>query len=64
MEKRIFGIVLSLLGIIGLIYAGVYFLNGGGGVRNVKLITFAGILGVIFFVAGISLVKNTKDKAT
>lgn len=64
MEKRFLGIVLSILGIVGLIYAGINFVNGGTGVRNVKMILFAAILGGIFFFAGISLVKNTRDKAT
>jgi len=64
MEKRLLGIILSLLGVIGLIYAGVSFLNGGEGTRNIKLIIFSGVLGAIFFFAGIGLVRNTKDKAT
>ena len=64
MEKRILGIILSLLGVIGLIYAGISFINGGAGAKNVKTIIFSGIVGAIFFFAGISLIKNTKDKAT
>jgi hypothetical protein len=64
MEKRVLGIILSLLGVVGLIYAGINFMNGGAGERNVKTIIFSGILGAIFFFAGISLVRNTKDKAT
>jgi len=64
MEKRILGIILSLLGIAGLIYCGFSFLNGGEGVRNIKLLIFSGVLGAIFFFAGIGLIRNTKDKAT
>ena len=64
MEKRILGIILSLLGVVGLIYAGINFVNGGTGVRNVKMIIFAAILGAVFFFAGISLIRNTRDKAT
>jgi uncharacterized membrane protein len=64
MEKRVLGIILSLLGIAGLIYAGVSFMNGGEGTRNIKAIIFTGVLGGIFFFAGIGLIKNTKDKAT
>lgn len=64
MEKRVLGIILSVLGIAGLIYAGVNFLNGGTDQRNIKEIIFSGILGAIFFYAGISLVRSTKDKAT
>jgi hypothetical protein len=64
MEKRILGIFLSILGVVGLIYGGIGFINGGTGTRNIKIIIFSALLGAIFFFAGISLVKNTKDKAT
>jgi hypothetical protein len=64
MEKRVLGIILSVLGIAGLIYAGLSFLNGGAGQKTIKAIIFAGVLGAIFFIAGISPVKNTKDKPT
>jgi len=64
MEKRILGIILSLLGVIGLVYAGFSFMNGNAGARNIKAIIFSGTLGAIFFFAGIGLVRNTKDKAT
>ena len=64
MEKRLLGIILSLLGVTGLIYAGISFMDGGTGTRNIKVIILFGILGAIFFFAGISLVRNTKDKAT
>jgi len=64
MEKRVLGIILTLLGVAGLIYAGIVFMNGGSGVRNIKSIIFSGILGAIFFFAGIGLIRNTKDKET
>ena len=64
MEKRILGIVLSLLGIVGIIYAGLSFINGSTGAKNIRTIIFAAIVGGIFFFAGIGLVRNTKDKAT
>jgi uncharacterized membrane protein len=64
MEKRILGIILSILGIAGLIYAGIYFMNGGTGTRNIKAIIFSGILGAVFFFSGISLIRSTKDKET
>lgn len=62
MEKRILGMILALLGIVGLIYAGLTFLNGNENQRDIKLILFSGVLGAIFFFSGISLVRNTKDK--
>lgn len=64
MEKRILGLILSVLGVIGLIYAGITFLNGGLAGRNLRVIIFAGVLGAIFFSAGIGLIKRTKDKPT
>ncbi len=64
MEKRVLGIILTLLGIVGLIAAAFYFMNGGQGTRNVKGIIMFAVLGAIFFAAGIGLVQNTKDKAT
>lgn len=64
MEKRILGIILSLLGITGLILAAVNFLNGSTNNRDIKEIIIYGILGAIFFFAGVSLVRATRDKAT
>jgi hypothetical protein len=62
MEKRILGIIFSLLGATGLILAAVNFINGGEGTRNVKSIIIYAILGAIFFFAGVGLVRSTKDK--
>lgn len=64
MEKRIIGIILTFLGVFGLIYAGVSFVNGGVEAKTIKTIIFTGLLGVIFFFAGIGLIRSTKDKAT
>lgn len=64
MEKRVLGIILSLLGVVGLIMAGVRFLNGSGGNYNVKEIILYGLLGAIFFFAGIGLIRSTKDRPT
>lgn len=64
MEKRILGIVLSVLGIIGLIIAAVRFATGGHGGEGIRLTVIALVLGAIFFFSGIGLVKNTNDKAT
>ncbi len=58
--KRIFGTVLTLLGIAGLIYAGIGFVNHSVQIREMIVI---GIIGIIFFVSGIGLVRNTKDEA-
>jgi hypothetical protein len=39
-------------------------MDGGTGTRNVKQIIIYGVLGAIFFFAGIGLIRNTRDKAT
>lgn len=64
MEKRILGIILSLLGVVGLILAGVNFMGNNSGNEHIKTIVLYGVLGAIFFFAGIGLVRSTKDKAT
>ena len=61
--KRIFGSLLTILGIIGLIYAAFVFMNTGGGVRDIKALAIYGLLGIIFFVSGIGLIRATKDEA-
>ncbi len=58
--KRTFGTILTILGIIGLIYTAVCVLQNSSDVKS--LLVF-GILGIIFFVTGISLVRTTKDEA-
>jgi uncharacterized membrane protein len=61
--KRIFGALLTVLGIVSLIYTAVIFVNTSGGTRNVKMVIIYGILGLIFFLAGIRLINTTKDEA-
>jgi uncharacterized membrane protein len=61
--KRIFGALLTILGISGLIYTAILFVNTSGGTHNIKALIIYGILGIIFFIAGIGLVKTTKDEA-
>lgn len=64
MEKRILGIVLSLLGAIGLILAAVNFANGAQGNKSIRMIAIYAILGAVFFFSGIGLIRNTKDRPT
>jgi uncharacterized membrane protein len=62
MEKRIIGIILTFLGIAGLILAAVNFMNNTQATRSIKGIIIYSILGAIFFFAGIGLIRNTKDR--
>jgi hypothetical protein len=64
MEKRVLGIILSIVGIIGLIIAAIAIVNGSGSNKGIKEIVVFGVLGAIFFFAGIGLVRNTSDKPT
>jgi hypothetical protein len=62
MEKRVIGIILTLLGITGLILGAANFMNGGSGARNIKEILIYFTLGAIFFFAGIGLIRTTHDR--
>lgn len=59
--KRIFGAILTVLGIAGLIFAAVVFVTSTDNMSNIKSLATYGILGLIFFISGISLVRTTKD---
>jgi uncharacterized membrane protein len=61
--KRIFGALLTILGIAGLIYTAVIFVNTSGKTSDVKALIIYGVLGLLFFIAGISLVRTTKDES-
>lgn len=62
MEKRVIGIILTVLGIAGLIIGAINFMNGGSGMRNIKEVLIYFALGAIFFFAGISLIRTTHDR--
>lgn len=61
--KRIFGAILTVLGIGGLIYTAILFVNTSRAERDVRALVIYGILGLIFFFAGIGLVRKTKDES-
>jgi len=61
--KRLFGAILTILGIIGLIYAAILFVNTTGATHDIKGLVMYGLLGAVFFVSGISLIRTTKDEA-
>jgi hypothetical protein len=61
--KRIFGAILTALGIGGLIYTAILFANTSGANQDIKSLIIYGVLGFVFFFAGISLVRTTKDES-
>lgn len=54
--KNIFGLVLTLIGLVGLIYGGIDFTRGGVAQASFVYV----ILGGIFFFTGVSLIRRTK----
>lgn len=61
--KRIFGALLTLLGVASLIYTALLFANTSGSTRDIKSLIIYGVLGILFFMSGISLVRTTKDES-
>lgn len=60
--KRIFGSVLTVLGIIALIYAAVLFANLSGSTHSIKVVVGYSVLGLLFFASGIGLIRTIHDK--
>lgn len=61
--KRLFGAILTILGIVGLIYAAILLSSTAGSTRDIKSMAIFGILGLMFFIAGIGLIRTTKDES-
>ncbi len=61
--KRIFGTILTALGIGGLIYTAYLFSMTSGSNQDIRTLIIYGVLGFVFFLTGISLIKTTKDEA-
>ncbi len=57
--KRIFGVILTILGLIGLIMGGKDMMSGGVAQASIVYV----VLGAIFFFTGISLIRTTGDTA-
>lgn len=61
--KRTFGAILTILGIVGIIWGAYAFVMGGDGVAIGKFTAAVPfVVGLIFFFSGINLVKTTKDQ--
>lgn len=61
--KRIFGAILTVLGIGGLIYSAVLIINTSGSNRDIRSLMVFGVLGLAFFISGIGLIRTTKDES-
>jgi membrane-bound ClpP family serine protease len=57
--KRTFGAILTVLGIIGLIYAGIGIIQHNSGATTLIVV---GAIALLFFFSGISLVRTTTDQ--
>ena len=61
--KRIFGTILTALGIGGLVYTAYLFSMTSGSNQDIRTLIIYGVSGFVFFLTGISLIKTTKDEA-
>jgi uncharacterized membrane protein len=61
--KRILGTILTILGIGGLIYAALLFVNNSSTVHYTKALIIYSIIGLIFLVVGINLIRTIKDES-
>ena len=62
--KRIFGAILTLLGIGGLLYTAVLFSGAYGNTdQGIRSMIIYGVLGALFFASGIGLVRTMKDES-
>ena len=59
--KRFFGGLLTVLGIGSLIYTAILFANLSNGTHAIRAVVIYGILGLLFFVSGISLIRTVRD---
>jgi uncharacterized membrane protein len=57
--KRTFGTVLTILGIAGLIYTGISIIQHDAPATTLIVV---GIIGLLFFFSGISLIKTTATR--
>ncbi|WP_225000196.1 hypothetical protein [Cesiribacter sp. SM1] len=64
--KQVFGTILTILGIIILIIAVIAIISGGTNLMGLAMGVWQGaivaVLGLIFFLTGISLIKNISSR--
>ena len=61
--KRIFGAILTLLGIGGLVYSAIVVIHTTGGTYDLKSLIVFAVLGLLFFVSGMGLIRTTEDES-
>ena len=59
--KRVFGALLTALGVGGLIYAAILFMNLSGSTHSIKEVIVYCVLGIVFFLSGIGLIRTVRD---
>lgn len=59
--KQILGGLLTIIGIVGIAYSAILFMNGTSGKHDVKSLIVYAILGFVFFGAGIKLVQTLRE---
>ena len=62
--KKIFGELPTALGIGGLIYAAVLYVNTPNGSNDVKSLVIYGVSGLLFFISVIKLIRTTNDESS
>jgi len=60
--KSILGLLLSLVGIIGLLYAIMLYTNNSGAGTNMNNLIIYGVLGGVLLLSGFSLNESVKDE--
>jgi len=60
--KNIFGTILTTLGIASLIYAAILFAGSTPGTYDVRSSIIFAVLGLIFFISGIGLIRAIGEK--
>ena len=58
--KRTFGAILTMLGIIGLIYTGIEIIKHSAQFTTLIVV---GVISILFFFSGISLIRTTADQS-
>jgi hypothetical protein len=61
--KRIFGVLLTLLAIAGLIYTASVSMETSVENHGITILIIYGVLGLLFFITGINLFLTTKDES-